>query len=142
MVACATGLDQNPGGADSQLSDGQRLIFFQRDDAELADNAWWPGFSLDTAVDLGNMVHFDALKFECTLEKPEEVGIGDRGQPNLINRELPLSRAEEDVGVECACHAATSDASAFRSVWICLLYTSDAADDLTRVDLGGRRIIK
>src|SRR5665811_2329637 len=27
-------------------------------------------------------------------------------------------------------------------VCICLLYTSDAADDLTRVDLGGRRIIK
>ena len=29
--------------------------------------------------------------------------------------------------------------------WIrlpCLLYTYDAADDLTRVDLGGRRIIK
>src|SRR5665811_2641479 len=25
---------------------------------------------------------------------------------------------------------------------VCLLYTSDAADDLTRVDLGGRRIIK
>src|SRR5665811_2563272 len=24
----------------------------------------------------------------------------------------------------------------------CLLYTSDAADDLTRVDLGGRRIIQ
>ena len=24
----------------------------------------------------------------------------------------------------------------------CLLYTSDAADDITRVDLGGRRIIK
>src|SRR5665811_2607775 len=28
------------------------------------------------------------------------------------------------------------------SMGICLLYTSDAADDLTRVDLGGRRIIK
>src|SRR5665811_1079683 len=27
-------------------------------------------------------------------------------------------------------------------VHTCLLYTSDAADDLTRVDLGGRRIIK
>ena len=26
--------------------------------------------------------------------------------------------------------------------WICLLYTSDAADDSLRVDLGGRRIIK
>ena len=25
---------------------------------------------------------------------------------------------------------------------ICLLYTSDAADDKARVDLGGRRIIK
>src|SRR5665811_1677506 len=25
--------------------------------------------------------------------------------------------------------------------WACLLYTSDAADDLTRVDLGGRRFI-
>src|SRR5665811_2586165 len=25
---------------------------------------------------------------------------------------------------------------------VCLLYTSDAADDLTRVDLGGRRIIQ
>src|SRR5665254_20129 len=29
-----------------------------------------------------------------------------------------------------------------RGVPGCLLYTSDAADDLTRVDLGGRRIIK
>ena len=27
-------------------------------------------------------------------------------------------------------------------VFICLLYTSDAADDFVRVDLGGRRIIK
>src|SRR5665811_818632 len=27
-------------------------------------------------------------------------------------------------------------------LYTCLLYTSDAADDLTRVDLGGRRIIK
>ena len=27
-------------------------------------------------------------------------------------------------------------------IQVCLLYTSDAADDLTRVDLGGRRIIK
>ena len=26
------------------------------------------------------------------------------------------------------------------SLFTCLLYTSDAADDLTRVDLGGRRI--
>src|SRR5665811_485116 len=32
--------------------------------------------------------------------------------------------------------------SACSLVRACLLYTSDAADDLTRVDLGGRRIIK
>src|SRR5665811_1078102 len=32
-------------------------------------------------------------------------------------------------------------AEAFKNI-ACLLYTSDAADDLTRVDLGGRRIIK
>ena len=30
----------------------------------------------------------------------------------------------------------------FKTAYNCLLYTSDAADDLTRVDLGGRRIIK
>ena len=29
-----------------------------------------------------------------------------------------------------------------QSLYICLLYTSDAADDLLCVDLGGRRIIK
>ena len=27
-------------------------------------------------------------------------------------------------------------------LWICLLYTSDAADERSSVDLGGRRIIK
>ena len=27
-------------------------------------------------------------------------------------------------------------------MWACLLYTSDAADELDGVDLGGRRIIK
>ena len=27
-------------------------------------------------------------------------------------------------------------------LWVCLLYTSDAADDLLCVDLGGRRILK
>ena len=28
------------------------------------------------------------------------------------------------------------------NVWACLLYTSDAADERSSVDLGGRRIIK
>ena len=34
------------------------------------------------------------------------------------------------------------DIDYFINCWICLLYTSDAADDSLRVDLGGRRIIK
>src|SRR5659263_776512 len=32
--------------------------------------------------------------------------------------------------------------TSFVQYWGCLLYTSDAADDLLCVDLGGRRIIK
>ena len=31
--------------------------------------------------------------------------------------------------------------SDFRVLWVCLLYTSDAADEARSVDLGGRRII-
>ena len=34
------------------------------------------------------------------------------------------------------------DYGAARGDYICLLYTSDAADDLLCVDLGGRRILK
>src|SRR5450756_1193055 len=33
-------------------------------------------------------------------------------------------------------------ARSYARCWACLLYTSDAADDLLCVDLGGRRIIK
>ena len=33
-------------------------------------------------------------------------------------------------------------AGIFSPLDVCLLYTSDAADDSLRVDLGGRRIIK
>ena len=41
-------------------------------------------------------------------------------------------------------HVGTRHHRDFRAgaVWICLLYTSDAADERSSVDLGGRRIIK
>src|SRR5665811_1296429 len=52
-------------------------------------------------------------------------------------------------GIFLVMHYKPDAAQAFASVeyimrdvpwgWLCLLYTSDAADDLTRVDLGGRR---
>ena len=38
--------------------------------------------------------------------------------------------------------ATGNKAYSFREAYNCLLYTSDAADDLLCVDLGGRRIIK
>ena len=41
------------------------------------------------------------------------------------------------------CWACSCDQFKFKILsYICLLYTSDAADDLLCVDLGGRRIIK
>src|SRR5665811_2583305 len=53
----------------------------------------------------------------------------DRAGPVRRDRRLPLE--PEAPGV---CRSITTGT--------CLLYTSDAADDLTRVDLGGRRIIQ
>src|SRR5450756_3196031 len=47
---------------------------------------------------------------------------------------IPSSRATASVIVPTLFHSALLQA--------CLLYTSDAADDLLCVDLGGRRIIK
>src|SRR5665811_2470143 len=58
-----------------------------------------------------------------------------------IDLRLP-ALAEEAAGPDDGLH---DDDGHFRPVGPphhCLLYTSDAADDLTRVDLGGRRIIK
>ena len=37
---------------------------------------------------------------------------------------------------------ANLDNAALPGVYLCLLYTSDAADERSSVDLGGRRIIK
>src|SRR5665811_1702437 len=46
--------------------------------------------------------------------------------------ELPINRP----------FGSLSELTTHEQALLCLLYTSDAADDLTRVDLGGRRIIK
>jgi len=50
-----------------------------------------------------------------------------------IWKEVSLTAAKKPLFVSMGDYAASGG---------CLLYTSDAADDLTRVDLGGRRIIK
>src|SRR5665811_1394428 len=45
-------------------------------------------------------------------------------------------------GAYCDYDNTPSNSAIYGRLYNCLLYTSDAADDLTRVDLGGRRIIK
>ena len=48
-----------------------------------------------------------------------------------------LLGGEESGGIAIKGHIPERD-----GIWICLLYTSDAADERSSVDLGGRRIIK
>src|SRR5665811_15579 len=62
----------------------------------------------------------------------------DRGRPRRSTRPWPRSSTQR------ACASSTRVLCLKLAVRPegCLLYTSDAADDLTRVDLGGRRIIK
>src|SRR5665213_4461694 len=56
-----------------------------------------------------------------------------------------LSNCARQLGSSSRCHALTYSVLFFEleadQVNLCLLYTSDAADDLLCVDLGGRRII-
>src|SRR5680860_1928396 len=64
----------------------------------------------------------------CTCGKPD---CGREGKHPRINwDEFKERRATED------------EIRSWFTKWPCLLYTSDAADDLLCVDLGGRRIIK
>src|SRR5450756_2221914 len=53
-----------------------------------------------------------------------------------------LKTVQEVVAVTDPLGPASPDAAEFAHISYCLLYTSDAADDLLCVDLGGRRIIK
>ena len=48
----------------------------------------------------------------------------------------------DEAGDGLAGEALVADLAEFMPALACLLYTSDAADDLLCVDLGGRRIIK
>src|SRR5665811_752919 len=68
------------------------------------------------------------------LVAAEPVGSGSAGTASRLDHWLSLI-------VSADFHAASSTLVSGELV-ACLLYTSDADDDLTRVDLGGRRIIK
>ena len=65
-----------------------------------------------------------------------EMCIRDRDSSRLLCVLLPHERREG--GVKLSGEQVQPDLNTL----LCLLYTSDAADDLLCVDLGGRRIIK
>ena len=74
------------------------------------------------------------LGHEPEAEKDEGADLGNAGpEPEKDQHPDPGAREHDDVGPHDSGNGPRS---------ACLLYTSDAADDLLCVDLGGRRIIK
>ena len=78
-----------------------------------------------------------------------EDGIRDlvrsRGLGDVYKRQdwLPFQLMMYGLGPDCRVSVIVEDEMPAAShVWPCLLYTSDAADERSSVDLGGRRIIK
>ena len=73
--------------------------------------------------------------------------VRSRGLGDVYKRQDLAQRDHPAGTLECKpeCHTATgehSTCSFFDQYAVCLLYTSDAADERSSVDLGGRRIIK
>ena len=67
-------------------------------------------------------------------------GLGDVYKRQLLAEQIGLAFLAE-VGLDDA-RTAAADTRGVGQRDVCLLYTSDAADDLLCVDLGGRRIIQ
>src|SRR5665811_2588217 len=86
-------------------------------------------------------VHYAVIGDRQVLES-QFVGTGDV----LVDAANPVQQRKLRMQMQMRklghAHVLSGNTCAVRLVNGCLLYTSDAADDLTRVDLGGRRIIK
>ena len=67
-------------------------------------------------------------------------GLGDVYKRQAQGDRWPLRKQQEHL--HDACDKEGEEDIAHTERWICLLYTSDAADERSSVDLGGRRIIK
>ena len=67
--------------------------------------------------------------------------IRDRASLYDVHCLLPIWAISDVISIEFQVIAG-HEAEAFVILYICLLYTSDAADERSSVDLGGRRIIK
>ena len=64
-------------------------------------------------------------------------------EKKILNKDdVYLFPTDANLGVEGLPQSGTGQVSIFCGINACLLYTSDAADERSSVDLGGRRIIK
>ena len=77
----------------------------------------------------------------CIRDRACNVHHGHRGHADVEGFGLILINGYGPGGVHIAVGAEVDGVGVGQGV-VCLLYTSDAADDLLCVDLGGRRIIK
>ena len=98
---------------------------------------------LDDAIQFFQERHFDGvyptfLKYKLT-EDDITRGRSRDGQTDNIGITTTTATSTIDGGTTSFSFTETSN---YLQVPDCLLYTSDAADDSLRVDLGGRRIIK
>src|SRR5665811_235757 len=98
-------------------------------------------------INPSDLLHFEG-RYAQPASLPAFAGAGVLGRVARLGTDVQHLKPDDRVIVVNTQRRAWCD----RFVWsaarliplpeACLLYTSDAADDLTRVDLGGRRIIK
>ena len=89
--------------------------------------------------------HYTVRVFFCQAEDGIRYLVRSRGLGDVYKRQVPnymLSWNKNGVGLlrQLGCWLGSSHS--FKECVTCLLYTSDAADERSSVDLGGRRIIK
>ena len=95
---------------------------------------------IDLAADITRFVFFFFQAEDGIRDAQESRGLGDVYKRQHQDH-LRLYRRARDHRKRAEAHRGPSARLRLR-VQACLLYTSDAADDLLCVDLGGRRIIK
>ena len=104
-----------------------------------------PRISITTPSTPGEWAHLEReIIDKLNAAAPEFVARYTRSDGSLIWRDVWPSMDVSDDPYEAFMNLALfySIGGNEEVYQLCLLYTSDAADDLTRVDLGGRRIIK
>src|SRR5665811_653193 len=129
---------------------------------------YWKGL-VEGVSGAGLITHFDTTKFKtkfaCEIKGFDPANFFDRKEVRKMDRYTQYAFVAADEAIKDAkLDPDAADKDRCGVIWAsgiggietffeevksyvtgdgtCLLYTSDAADDLTRVDLGGRRIIK